>query len=373
MSIHLRFVVRGLLGLVMVAIFMVVLAGPAHAATRWNASYWNNMTLSGPPALQRVELSSPNFNWGQGSPLPGVIQDNQFSARWQTSAYFDPGRYRFTAKSDDGVRVWVGTDLIIDEWHDASGQTYTADFDVTIAASMTIVIDYFENKGDASIATSWERIGGAAQTGPTKAEYFNNMTLQGQPALVRDENEVIHNWGQGSPAPGIINNDHFSARYTRTLNLAAGTYRFTARADDGIRLWINGQLVIDQWYDSPATPLSVELDLPAGVHHFVAAYYENVGLAEVAITGTQLNSGSGGSGSGGGTGSGITATVDTSYLNLRSGPGTNFSVIEVLSRNTLVELTGDQESYWVEVVTPDGTVGWVSNRYLDYNLTFRTS
>jgi len=374
MQVKSRALSRTLFGIVAVAILLLVFTTPTHAALRWNASYWNNMTLSGPPALQRVELSNPNFNWGQGSPAPDIIQNDHFSARWQTGTHFDPGRYRFTIRSDDGVRLWVGSQLVIDEWHDAVNQTYTADLDVPTSGSMTIIIDYYENKGDASISTSWERLGGVAQTGPTKAEYFNNMYLEGQPALIRYENEINYNWGLGSPAPGIINSDHFSARYTRSMNLPAGTYRFTAKADDGIRLWINGQLVIDQWVDSPATPLSVELNLPDGVAHFVASYYENVGHAEVSITGTQLGSSESGGGSGGsGSGSGITATVDTSYLNMRSGPGTQYEVIEVLPRNTVVELTGNQDDYWVEVIAPSGSVGWVSSSYLDYNLTFVTS
>ncbi len=371
MFIKSRAISKVLFGMAAVAILLLVFVAPTHAAPRWNASYWNNTTLSGSPAMQRVELSSPNFNWGQGSPAPGIIQNDHFSARWETAAHFDPGRYRFTVKSDDGVRLWVGSQLVIDEWHDASNQTYTADFDVTTTGSMTIIIDYYENRGDASISTSWERISGVAQTGSTKAEYFNNMYLEGQPALVRYENEINHNWGLGSPAPGVINSDHFSARYTRSLNLPAGYYRFTAKADDGIRLWINGQLVIDQWYDSPATPLAVELNLPAGVAHFVASYYENVGQAQISITGTQLDGSSSGGG-GGESGSGITATVDTSYLNLRSGPGTQYEVLDVLRRGTVVELTGNQVDYWVEVITPDGTVGWVSNNYLDYNLSFVT-
>ncbi len=361
-----------LAGLVIVCGLLIVLTVPtqAQSSPRWNASYWNNTSLSGPPALQRVELSAPNYNWGKGSPAPGIIQDDYFSARWQTGAHFDPGRYRITVSSDDGVRVWVGTNLLIDEWHNAANQSYTADFDIQTAGSQTVIIDYFENTGDALISFSWQRLGNVAQTGPTKAEYFNNMNLEGEPALIRYENEINFNWGQGSPAPGVINNDHFSARFTRSMDLAAGTYQFTVKADDGVRFWINGQLLVDQWYDSPALPFVVELDLPAGVTHFVATYYENVGEAQISITGTQLDGTVGGGSGGADNGSGITATVDPSYLNMRSGPGVDFDVIEVLRRGTFLVLTGNQQDYWVEVETPTGSVGWVSSRYLDFNLQF---
>lgn len=358
---------RILIGLLLIASFFLVRGASAQSGPRWNATYWNNTSLSGSPALQRVELSAPNFNWGQGSPAPGIIQNDLFSARWQTGAHFDPGRYRVNVRSDDGVRVWVGGNLLIDEWHDAANQTYTADFDITSAGSQAIIIDYYENLGDASISFSWERIGAVASTGSTKAEYFNNMTLEGTPALVRYENEINYNWGLGSPAPGVINNDHFSARFTRSMNLTAGTYQFTVKADDGIRFWINGQLLVDQWFDSPALPFVVELYLPGGVAHFVASYYENVGEAQVSITGTRLGGDSGG---GGNSGDAITATVDTSYLNMRSGPGVSFDVLEVLRRGTSLELTGNQQDYWVEVRTPTGSVGWVSSQYLDFDLQF---
>lgn len=361
-----------LAGLVIVMGLLVVLAAPAQAQSspRWNASYWNNTSLSGTPALQRVELSAPNFNWGNGSPAPGIINNDFFSARWQTGTHFDPGRYRITVSSDDGVRVWVGANLLIDEWHDSDNKSYSADFDITTAGSQTIIIDYFENTGDASISFSWQRLGGVASTGSTKAEYFNNMNLEGQPALVRYENEINYNWGLGSPAPGVINSDHFSARFTRSMNLAAGAYQFTVKADDGVRFWINGQLLVDQWFDSPALPFVVELDLPAGVAHFVAIYYENVGEAQISITGTQLGGTGGGGGSGGDAGSAISATVDTSYLNMRSGPGVDFDVVEVLRRGTFLLLTGNQQDFWVEVETPTGSVGWVSSRYLNFNLQF---
>ena len=358
-----RQITKILLGLLVVAALLLVFAAPTYAASNWYAAYWNNTSLSGSPAAQRMERDPINYNWGSGSPVPGVIQPDYFSARWSSQQYFDAGRYRFSVKSDDGARLWVNGHLIIDEWQDATNIVYTEEYDVTTSGPLPIILEYYENRGDALIHLTWERIGDVASTGPTKAEYFNNMYLEGEPALVRNENELYHKWGTGSPAPGIINNDHFSARYTRTMDLDAGKYRFTALADDGVRLWINGQLVIDQWYDSIATPMTVELDLNSGVSQFIVAYYENVGNAEIAVSGEKV--GSSGGGSGGGS-TGVTAIVDTSYLNMRSGPGTQYASIAVLPRGTVLELTGIQVDYWVEAITPTGLAGWVSNGYLKY-------
>ena len=98
-----------------------------------------------------------------------------------------------------------------------------------------------------------------------KAEYFGNRELSGAPVAVVDEGTgfVDHSWGDGGPA-GLA--DHFSARFTRTVTLAAGRYRFTVTTDDGSRLWVDGQLTIDAWWPQPSTGHTAEVDLAGGGH-----------------------------------------------------------------------------------------------------------
>jgi YVTN family beta-propeller protein len=75
--------------------------------------------------------------------------------------------------------------------------------------------------------------------------YFNNTTLAGSPVLERQE-QVKYTWS-GSPGPGVNAND-FSVRWTGFVEApAAGSYRFRTRSNAGVRLWIDGQLVIDHW------------------------------------------------------------------------------------------------------------------------------
>ncbi len=89
---------------IVLAVFLVALVfnGPAFAQDTWTASYWNNPTLSGAPTYQRSEVASINYNWGSGSPVPGIINSDFFSAQWRGDRHFDPGRYRFNFRSDDG-------------------------------------------------------------------------------------------------------------------------------------------------------------------------------------------------------------------------------------------------------------------------------
>ena len=88
-----------------------------------------------------------------------------------------------------------------------------------------------------------------------RGEYYANPSLSGSPALVRTDPTIDYDWSQGAPAPGLPS-DNFSVRWTRTLNLAGGTYRFTTTTDDGVRLWVNGHLLIDRWRPQSARSFS---------------------------------------------------------------------------------------------------------------------
>ena len=116
-----------------------------------------------------------------------------------------------------------------------------------------------------------------------KAEYFGNTTVSGAPVATVDEGTgfVDHSWGDGGPA-GLA--DHFSARFTRTVTLAAGRYRFTATTDDGSLLWVDDQLQINAWGNDGLTTHTVELDLAAGDHALRFQYVEYTGGATAQLT-----------------------------------------------------------------------------------------
>ena len=101
------------------------MAQDGHSDPYWQASYWNNTSLSGTPVLQRQETAL-DHDWSTGSPGSGVTSDT-FSARWTRYIDTAAGTYRFTATSDDGIRVWVDSALIIDQWHDHATTTYTGE------------------------------------------------------------------------------------------------------------------------------------------------------------------------------------------------------------------------------------------------------
>jgi len=120
-----------------------------------------------------------------------------------------------------------------------------------------------------------------------KGEYFNNMILSGSPVMVRDDGSgsTDFDWGSGSPSSTCaIGTDHFSVRWTRTVNFDADTYRFTVTGDDGFKLYVDGQLALNKWFDQPPTTYTVDVPLTAGTHTLKLEYYENGGGAVAKLS-----------------------------------------------------------------------------------------
>ncbi|MHC4169981.1 MAG: PA14 domain-containing protein [Planctomycetota bacterium] len=87
----------------------------------------------------------------------------------------------------------------------------------------------------------------AGTGGGLKGEYFDNASVQGEPVLTRLDPGIDFSWGADSPDPSI-NAESFSVRWRGELEIAfTEAYRFYGITEDGVRLWINDQLVIDRW------------------------------------------------------------------------------------------------------------------------------
>ncbi|MFZ5915719.1 MAG: PA14 domain-containing protein [Chloroflexota bacterium] len=251
---------------------------PQHSDPNWQATYWNNMEFYGVPNLERAEATLEH-DWGAGSPDPAISPDG-FSARWTRYIDVTPGTYLFTAISDDGIRVWVDDDLIIDEWFDHSASMFTVEKALGSGHHL-LKVEYYEHTGLATASLSWAPISTTILN--WRGEYFDNATLSGNPVVVRDDPKIDFSWGVGSPAAGI-GGDAFSARWTRDLDLSAGTYRFSMTVDDGGRLWVNGQLLIDAWKVQSATTYSADISLPGGKIPVKMEYYESSGVATARLS-----------------------------------------------------------------------------------------
>ncbi|HEX8820849.1 MAG TPA: PQQ-dependent sugar dehydrogenase [Archangium sp.] len=134
--------------------------------------------------------------------------------------------------------------------------------------------------GESSASYTATLIPTECPVGEFRAEYFDNSTLSGAPVMVRCESAPInHNWGEDSPAPEVPW-DEFSVRWSgRFWFGSSGTYAFTARADDGVRVFVNGSRIINAWKDQGPTSYRTFTWLPSGHHRVVMEYYERGGGA----------------------------------------------------------------------------------------------
>ncbi|HOQ97751.1 MAG TPA: PA14 domain-containing protein [Anaerolineae bacterium] len=270
---------RLLLALVLIALVVPPLAVSA-ATPAFRGEYYNNRDLSGAPVLVRDD-AAVNFNWGNGSPGSPVNADN-FAVRWTNFVSFEAGTYRFTVRVDDGARLWIDDALVLDRWVAQPATTFTVDRSLG-AGYHHIRMEYFEATGEAVAQLSWEKL--ADTSFPQwKAEYYGNTDLSGSPLLVRNDADINFHWGYGSPASQVPA-DSFSVRWTRSVSVAtAGTYTFTATADDGIRVKVDGTMLIDRWVDQSATTFTGSVYLGAGAHTVVVEYYERTGVALARVS-----------------------------------------------------------------------------------------
>jgi hypothetical protein len=106
--------------------------------------------------------------------------------------------------------------------------------------------------------------------------YFNNITLSGNPVLTRTDPQINFNWGTGSPASNIA--AAFSARWQGYFQFSQGNYTFTATTSDGMRVYIDGQLIFDRWRDQPGYTYTARHTVSQGSHLVTVEYYSHSGL-----------------------------------------------------------------------------------------------
>ena len=250
------------------------------AGLAWRGEYYDNPSQMGAPRLVRHDPAI-NFNWGFAAPAPGIPATG-FSVRWSRPLYFAAGTYRFFGESDGGVRIWVDNRLVLDQWTGVAGAYRT---DVWLdQGSYTIYIDYGQRRQPAYMTFGWTRL---EPTPPPafpdwRGEYFNNRHLSGAPVHVRNDRAIDFNWTNVSPAPGV-GTVEYSVRWSRTLDFTGGDYRFYVRSDDGVRIYVDGQRIIDEWRDmSGSTTYTADRRLD-GRHHIVVEYYQNRGAALITF------------------------------------------------------------------------------------------
>ena len=228
------------------------------------------------------------------------------------------------------------------------------------------------------------------------ALFYNNPSLSDAPVVTQTNLPGVNfNWGSGSPAAGV-NADDFSARFTSTQTFAGGTYDFVVTADDGVRVQIDGQMVLDRFYARPLTTDRFTQTLTPGAHSLTVEYFEDGDQAQVqfqwfltspaaqptafvppVIVPTFILT------------PGVVPTLGPVVTATPSGPQAIIAYVRALALRTgpylgatyVTRIDRTQPSYnvlgrndsegiynWYLIQTSDGRQGWGSGRYLDLNV-----
>ncbi len=250
---------------------------PVFAQTDFGlkGEFYNSKDLSGTVVRTRIDKTI-DFDFGYQAPITGINIDN-FSARW-TGLIAPPvtTTYTFSTYSDDGVRLWVNGVKVIDNWTDHA-PIYNDSAEIILVAGQKyeIKLEYFEGILGAQIQLYWAYPGQARQLIPAtqlfhpltqfpqtpvagngtglRADYYPNLDLAGDPVATSTEANVNNDWGSNAPAVGV-GADQFTARWRGQVQApVTGEIVFSTVSDDGVRLWIDGQLLISNWGPHGAT------------------------------------------------------------------------------------------------------------------------
>ncbi len=118
------------------------------------AQYFHNVNFTD-LAFQRVDANI-NFTWGTKSPLPGKLYADAFSVRW--TGFVKAGHthtYTFYARSDEGVRVWVNGQNIINHWTNQTLSEKSGTIALRAGKSYPIKVEYYDKTGDATMELRW--------------------------------------------------------------------------------------------------------------------------------------------------------------------------------------------------------------------------
>ena len=116
-----------------------------------------------------------------------------------------------------------------------------------------------------------------------RASYYPNGELR-PPAKEREESQIKFNWRSEAPMAGMPK-DHFSVRWNTCLALpSARALHVTVGSNDGARVKLDGQTIIDNWKLQYFAWRSHKVKVPAGTHRLQVEYFENTGDARVEVT-----------------------------------------------------------------------------------------
>ncbi|QRK06358.1 hypothetical protein JQX13_40670 [Archangium violaceum] len=304
------------------------------------ARFFPNLQMRGVPVLRY--LPDMSLSAGLEAPVDGIPADF-FGVRFEgfvTPEYSET--YTFRTSASGGVRLWVNGRLLVDDWFEHDLEQHSGSIRLAADIPASVVVEFFDAMDLASLRLQWASVSQPLQDVPVsrlrtpiqvlprplgahcsedaecrsgncsvypvgnvtiwnegdavcapevpegepgvKAEYFSSEFLYNRVA-VRREDAVSGSWGATAPAPGVPA-DRWSARWSATLTApATGTYTLWTTTEDGVRLWLDGALLIDRWLEAEGGQTrAATVSMTAGSRHdLVMEYFEGYGNAQARL------------------------------------------------------------------------------------------
>lgn len=262
---------------------------PNVSDVTWNVTYFRNAHKT-QPTLKNVtadKVTGVNTQVKgisvQGQPFRDMDRYN-FSIRWEANVEFEPGQYVLSGKANDGVRIWVGGQKVVDNWADRANTIDYITQPINLSGTKLVEVEYYQMYEDSYLTFNWAKVGSTPTpsnpTTPTptvtpppsntqppvvnpiatfdnvdwNVKYFRNAnknfsSLKGVTAdLVRDVPGTVRGIKVRGQPFNSMNRYNFSIRWEANVAFD-GTYTITGVANDGIRIWVDGKQIVNDWRD----------------------------------------------------------------------------------------------------------------------------
>jgi PA14 domain len=181
------------------------------------------------------------------------------------------------------MRIWIDGNIIHDTWTNRTSGDYTKNLAIS-AGQHDVKVEYREDTVSAIAKVSWEKapVTPVIPTNRFRAEYFNNNSLSGPAAFTRPDDAIAVDWKASGPGNGV-GNDNFSVRWTGKFNFDGGNYNFSTGVDDGMKIWIDGNLIHNTWTGRSSIDQINNVAVSAGEHEVKVEYREDGGAAMARV------------------------------------------------------------------------------------------
>jgi uncharacterized protein YkwD len=125
------------------------------------------------------------------------------------------------------------------------------------------------------------------QSNAFTACFYGNTDLAGSPALVRTDPAIDFDWSRGFPVPPL-SSYNYSVSWRGNFGFENGVYSFRLSSSDGVRLYVDGELVLDRWRDQAAMTWIARVPVSAGNHTITVEHYGRTGMPSIQVSWSKL-------------------------------------------------------------------------------------